>query len=153
MRKAVENVSREIKKVEDTVALLIATRNVITAHGAATERAAPELYRTVLIVALDFLNALQWQLFTLQAVQTDNRKVIFQGCIAEPGINEASKPKNNGVFVEFSTDAETSGGLIEVSKFFKTDEPANSLAIFAGANRYNEPISGLSMEIEGVNTT
>lgn len=143
--KAVKQVRSEVEKIEDSLALLVAVRNVITAHGAATQRVSPEFYRAVLIVALDFLNALQWQSFVLQAFFNDKQKVVFQGCIADESINNTEK--NVGVFVEFSKDGEKIGDLIDVGKFFKTENAAQSLAIYAGANRFNEPISGMSLEI------
>jgi len=139
--KAVNNVALEIKTIRETLSLLIAARNVITAHGPAVERAAPELYRAVLLVALDFLASLQWRSFVFYTVLPDGKEIYFKNCLPEIVKNGSRSTEANKVFVKLSDEGENR--QIDVSKFFQVEETTLSLAVYAEENRFVEPVSGL----------
>lgn len=147
---AVRSVASKIRTTRDTLSLLIAFRNVITAHGPAIERAAPELYRAVFLVAIDLLASLQWQSCVFYTVLPNRGEIYFRDRLPEINGNVAHDDRMTNVFVNLLTSDKSR--KVDVSRFFRIEEITLSLAVYAEENRFVEPVSGLNVDLSATTT-
>lgn len=141
-----KSVASERETVSETLWLLVAARNTITAHGPATERGTPELYRAVLIVALNFLASLEWRSVAFHGALPDNKEIYFKECLPEVRKNGSPDAEKTGVFVTLSAGKEYR--RIDVSRYFRVEETTLSLAVYTEKDRFVEPVSGVYMNFK-----
>jgi uncharacterized membrane protein YgcG len=128
----------------EELTLIRLARNLMTAHGPAIERAAPELYLTVFAVALDLMAALPWRALTLQHIDPDGSTVSFRGCVPTTtrGRDAASPaPGAYAMFQDVSDAGETA--RLDVSRYFYTTATPVSVAMHIGEEGFFDPIAGL----------
>lgn len=131
------------------VSLLRLARNVMTAHGPLTERAAPEVYVAALKVVLDVLGALPWESVDLFISRADGMRAHYRGCLPALMRDGAQAPGEAGIWLSINDEAygDRAGRALDISTFFLP--VGNSIALYASADRLVDPISGRQFDRAG----
>jgi hypothetical protein len=147
---AVASVGADVATCRDVLSLLVAFRNVVSAHGPITERNTPELYSGLLLVTLDFLSALPWSSFSVHASGPSGRTFTHRGCLPESRGDASGTGEGARAWAEVEAGGGRAPVRFDLSKYFRASEDGLSLAMYTGLGRYTDPVSGEQLSREDV---
>lgn len=135
-------VPEEIKTRRQLLSLLIALRNVTTAHGSATQAASPELYLEILSAALDLLIDLPWNKAVLLKIEANGTPVFFSGCVQQTEDEIEKFEEVNQTLVFINHEDEEKVRILNAEKYFQVDAETRSVAIYIGEINFFDLLFG-----------
>lgn len=140
---AANSLPSEIETIKQLLSLLIALRNVTTAHGSATQAASADLYIEVVAATVEILGALPWDKAMLMKIESNGFPVYYCGCFVKPDVTGGKYEEKNQTLIFIDDENEQDAKLLNAEKYFRVIEQTRSVAIYTGEKNFFDLLFGV----------